>query len=179
MADKLTSKDLLGLLIDLEQDLDYCNETENSIEVINKITEVKKMISKKVESIDYFSVEIGRQTGLIDSEIDTYRKEIKRLQSKKHAIKRTDEYLNKVMLPMIIETAWNDGVLKTDTARYKLYETYGPLTVEDEDEVPNEFRRVKIEVDKKNARKAVIEAAENGLGISGFSIEKVKRVRRS
>ena len=80
---------------------------------------------------------------------------------------------------MIIETAGNDGVLKTDTARYKLYETYGPLTVEDEDEVPNEFRRVKIEVDKKNARKAVIEAAENGLGISGFSIEKVKRVRRS
>ena len=116
MADKLTSKDLLGLLIDLEQDLDYCNETENSIEVINKITEVKKMISKKVESIDYFSVEIGRQTGLIDSEIDTYRKEIKRLQSKKNAIKRTDEYLNKVMLPMIVETAGNDGVL---ILRYK------------------------------------------------------------
>ena len=176
---KLTSKDLLGMLIDLEQDLELCRETENSIEVINKITEVKTLISKKVDSIDYFSVEMDRQTGLIDAEIDTYKKEIQRLQGKKNAIKKTDEYLNKVMLPMIVETAGNDGVLKTDTARYKLYETYGPLIVEDEEEIPNEFRRVKIEIDKKNARKAVIEAAENNMGISGFSIEKVKRIRRS
>ena len=80
MTKKLTSKDLLGLLIDLEQDLEFCNETENSIEVLNKITEVKGMISKKVDSIDYFSVELDRQTGLIDAEIDTYRKEVKRLQ---------------------------------------------------------------------------------------------------
>ena len=176
---KLTSKDLLGMLIDLEEDLALCQETENSIDVINKITEVKTLISKKVDSIDYFSVEMDRQTGLIDAEIDTYKKEIKRLQSKKNAIKKTDEYLNKVMLPMIVETSGNDGVLKTDTARYKLYETYGPLIVEDEEEIPNEFRRVKIEIDKKNARKAVIEAAENNMGISGFSIEKVKRIRRS
>ena len=36
-----------------------------------------------------------------------------------------------------------------------------------------------MEVDKKGARKDVIEAAENGIGIGGFAISKVKRVRRS
>jgi hypothetical protein len=179
MSNKPTSRDLLGTLIDLEQDLELSTETEDSIDIQSKITEVKRMISRKVESIDYFSVEMERRTGLIDAELDTYRKEIKRLMSQKNAIKRTEDYMNKVMLPMIIETAGNDGVLKTDTARYKLYETYGPLEVDDEDEVPNEYRRVKIEIDKRAARPAVIEAKENGMGISGFSIEKIKRVRRS
>ena len=179
MSQKLTTRDLLGTLIDLEEEAQYVESDEQDQIIQAEIVKIKKEISRKVEGIDYFAVEMNRQSGLIDAEIKTMNDEVKRLRTKKNAIKRTEEYFNKVLLPMIIETAGNDGVFKTDTARYKLYEQWGPIEVTDEDIVPDEYKRAKIEVDKRGARKAVIEAAENGMGIAGFSIQKVKRVRRT
>lgn len=179
MSQKLTTRDLLGTLIDLEEEAQYVNSEEEDVIIQEEILKVKKEISRKVEGIDYFAVEMSRQSSLIDAEIKTMSDEVKRLRTKKAAIKRTEDYFNQVLLPMIIETAGNDGVFKTDTARYKLYETWGALEVDDEDRVPDEYKRAKIEVDKRGARKAVIEATENGMGIAGFSISKVKRVRRT
>jgi hypothetical protein len=185
MSQKLTSRDLVGMLIDLEEELEYVQnnvvlDTEVKVaDIESRIDAVKKQITNKVEGLDYFIVEMNRQEALIASEINTLQDEIKRLRVKKNAVKRTEDYFNKILLPMIIETAGNDGVFKTDTAKYKLYETWGPIEVTDEDAVPDQYKRAKIEVDKKGARKAIIEAAENNMGIAGFAIRKVKRVRRS
>jgi len=179
MSQKLTTRDLIGTLIDLEEDMLYEESEEQQTMIQEGITKVKKEISRKVEGIDYFALEMSRQSSLIDAEIKTMNDEVKRLRNKKAAIKKTEDYFNKTLLPMIIETAGNDGVFKTNTAKYKLYETWGPLEVNDEDSIPDDYKRVKIEVDKKGARKAVIEATEQGMGIAGFTINKVKRVRRS
>ena len=176
---KLTSRDLIGIIIDLEEDILLEQDEDTKVILENKLVEVKKEISKKVEGIDYVAIEMSRQSSLIDAEIKTMNDEVKRLRNKKAAIKKTEDYFNKTLLPMIIETAGNDGIFKTNTAKYKLYETWGPLEVNDEDVKPDEYKRVKIEVDKKGARKAVIEATEQGMGIAGFTINKVKRVRRS
>ena len=176
---KLTSRDLIGIIIDLEEDILLEQDEDTKVILENKLVEVKKEISKKVEGIDYVAIEMSRQSSLIDAEIKTMNDEVKRLRNKKAAIKKTEDYFNKTLLPMIIETAGNDGIFKTNTAKYKLYETWGPLEVNDEDVIPDEYKRVKIEVDKKGARKAVIEATEQGMGIAGFTINKVKRVRRS
>tara|TARA_R100001594_G_scaffold8446_9_gene21801 strand:+ start:4006 stop:4530 length:525 start_codon:yes stop_codon:yes gene_type:complete len=174
------------MLIDLEQDLEYYENNAQDLDaqvsiadVEQKIIAVKKQIANKTDGIDYFMVEMGRQSSLIDAEIASLTTEVARLRNKKKSIKKTEDYFNKELIPMIIETAGNDGVFKTDTAKYKLYETWGPIEVIDEEAIPNAYKRAKIEVDKKGARKAVIEAAENGMGIAGFSIKKVKRVRRS
>ena len=187
---KLTSRDLIGALIDLEEEKEWLemqfdpdNDTHDVhgaiVKVDANIQQIRGEIGRKIDSIDYFVVEMNRQSSVIDSEISVMNDEIKRLRAKKNAIKRSNEYLNKTIIPMIIETAGNDGVFKTDTTRYSMYETWGPLEVTDEGMIPDEYKRAKIEVDKKGARKAVIEATENNLGIAGFSIEKVKRVRRS
>ena len=167
---KLTSRDLIGIIIDLEEDILLEQDEDAKVILENKLVEVKKEISKKVEGIDYVAIEMSRQSSLIDAEIKTMNDEVKRLRNKKAAIKKTEDYFNKTLLPMIIETAGNDGIFKTNTAKYKLYETWGPLEVNDEDVIPDEYKRVKIEVDKKGARKAVIEATEQGMGIAGFTI---------
>ena len=80
---------------------------------------------------------------------------------------------------MIIKTVGNDGIFQTDTTRYKLYQTWGPLEVTDEEAVSDNYKSYKVEVDKKKARQDAIKAAEDGMGIAGFAIEKVDRVRRS
>jgi hypothetical protein len=80
---------------------------------------------------------------------------------------------------MIIETAGENGVFQTTTTRYKMYETWGPVEIIDEDAISDSYKRFKVEIDKKKARKDAIDAAETGTGIAGFKIEKTKTIRRS
>lgn len=182
---KLTTRDLVSNLIGLEMDKEYLEMRDNKLldpdiaEVDQSIADVKQQIAKKTQGIDYFMVEMKRNTDLIDAEIKSYNDEVKRLRQRKNAIKRTEEYFNKELLPMIIRTAGENGKFETNTAKYTLYETYGPLEVVNEEAVPVKYKKAIIQIDKKNARKDVIAAAEEGIGIAGFDIGKVNRVRRS
>ena len=149
MAKKMTTRDLIGCLIDLELDRQMLalqptpdDDTETNQEIMKidiAITNIKNDIARKTSGIDHMIVEMNKNTNLIG----------------------------------------NDGVFQTDTTRYKMFETWGPLEVTDEEAINDNYKRYKVEIDKKKARKEVIAAAEDGLGISGFKIEKVKRVRRS
>jgi len=187
MATKLTTKDLISNLIDLQLDKDMLELTETSegqysneiSEIENSITEIKNQITRKTSGIDHMIVQMNGHLNLIDAEIKTHMDEVKRLRNRKNAIKRTEEYFNKELLPMIIETAGNDGVFETDTTRYKMFQTWGPIEITDEDAISDNYKRYKVEIDKKAARKDAIAMAEEGVGIAGFKIEKVKRVRRS
>ena len=187
MTNKPTTKDLIGDLISLEIDKELLEVSETEVgqhdeelaEIAQSIDDTKSLIAKKTSGIDYFILEMNKKSNLIDAEISTLMDEVKRLRTHKKAIKRSEDYLNKELIPMIIETAGNDGIFETDTTRYKLYETWGPIEVTDENEIPDQYKRYKVEIDKKGARKDIIDLAENGMGISGFRIEKTKRVRRS
>ena len=184
MATKPTTRDLIGSLIDLQLDRDnqelIAPDDTGALALIDDaIAEVKNLISRKPSGGDHMIVEMNKRKDLIDAEIKTYMDEVKRLRNRKNAISRTEDYFNKELLPMIIETAGNDGVFQTDTTRYKLYETWGPIEVTDEDRINDKYKRFKVEVDKKAARKDAIEAAEDGMGIAGFAIYKVKSIRRS
>jgi len=78
---------------------------------------------------------------------------------------------------IVDELGDENGVYETNTARYKLYETYGPVIVTNEKHIPDEYKIMEYieKVDKKTARKDLTAGEE----IPGFHIEKVKRVRRS
>ena len=184
MSNKPTTRDLIGTLIDLQIDRDnqelIAPEDTGALALIDDaIEEVKIEIGRKTSNIDHFMLSMNKNTNLIDAEIKTHMDEVKRLRARKNAIKKTEEYFNKSLLPMIIKTVGNDGVFQTDTTRYKLYQTWGPLEVIDEESVSDNYKRYKVEVDKKKARQDAIKAAEDGMGIAGFAIEKVDRVRRS
>ena len=184
---KLTSRELVSTLIELELDRKFLEQTQGDdpgfVEEVKPIDEaivkIKKEMTNKASGLDHMIVEMSKRKDLIDAEIGSLMKEVTRLRRRKDAIKRTEDYFNKNLLPMIIETAGNDGILETKTTRYKLYQTWGPIEVTNEDEVPDNYKRYKVEIDKKGARKEIIAAAENGQGIRGFKIEKVKRIRRS
>ena len=80
-----------------------------------------------------------------------------------------------------MEIGNDDGVYETDTARYKLYETFGPVDV-DPHSISDDFKKVEIveKLDKVKARKAAISAFNAGQEMPpGIDINKVKRVKRS
>ena len=194
MATKLTSRDLVGSLIELQLEKDDLDLKRNSIEcsieqdneweeeekrIEKGIAEIKSELTTKVSGLDHMIVEMNKKKGNIDSEIKALTDEIKRLRNRKNAISRTEDYFNKELIPLIVETCGNDGILITDTARYKVYETWGPIVITDEESISDNYKRYKVEIDKKKARRDFLEASKDGLGITGFKLEKVKRIRRS
>ena len=177
MPNKKSTKELLGDYIDLEIQGETC-EDEDITEIHNKLMEVKGAIRQKVDGIDYFMVELSRREARINAEIDAIRKEEKRLKVRRKATESLKDYFNTTLLPLVItELGDENGVYETNTARYKMFETWGPVIVYREDSIPDDFKIVKMveSIDKKKAR----DVLKSGADVPGLSIQRVKRVRRS
>ena len=176
MKKKKTAKELLGEYIDLEIEVDAPDPDLDTL--LPQLNSVKGQIKKKVDGIDHFMMELSRREHLIDAEIEALKTEETRLKVRRKAVQNLKDYFNGNLIPMIVEELGDDnGVYETDTARYKLYETWGPTVVLDEEAVPNDFKKVTMTeaVDKVKAKKVL----QTGAKIPGLTLTKVKRVRRS
>lgn len=188
---KRTTKDIIGDYIDNENYIDYLEKTEETdsesyslklkrYEDSRKALELE--VRNKIDKVDYVVLEVKRKEHLIDAEVDALKTEIDRLKQRKHSINRFRDFVNKTLLPMVIEEVGNeDGVWETDVARYKLYETYGAVDVNPE-VCSKDFIKVEIKesIDRVKARNAAISADKNNKPMpDGIEIRKVQRVRRS
>tara|TARA_R100001244_G_C5157362_1_gene130550 strand:+ start:717 stop:1253 length:537 start_codon:yes stop_codon:yes gene_type:complete len=176
---KQTTRELVGEYIDLEIQAEYASDDE-ILDITDKLDTLKGTIKRKVDGIDYFMVELDRKLHLIDAEVEAIKKEETRLRVRRRATESLKKYFNGVLIPMVVEEVGINGVYETDTARYKLFEAWGPVVVLNEEEVPDDFKRVVMteSIDKKKARE-VLTNSSRGTRIPGLHIEKVKRVKRS
>ena len=182
-----TTKELVGELIDVNQELEHLEQgTEIDMDEHKRLEEVRMSIHRevrnKIQNVDYFMVELNKKEYLIDAELEALKDEIDRLKSRRRGLVRTKDYFNKQLLPaVILEVGNDDGVYETNTARYKLYETFGPVDV-DPHQISDDFKKVEIieKLDKVKARKAAISAynAKEDMPV-GINIAKIKRVKRS
>ena len=188
---KRTAKDIIGDYIDNENWIDYVSKSDEitneqikeklSIYEETKI-KLEKEIRNKIEKIDHVVLEVKRKEHLIDGEMEALKDEIDRLKMRRKGIGKFKDFVNKVLLPMIVEEVGNEnGVWETDVARYKLYETFGPVDV-NPGLVSDDFIKTEIRtsIDKVKARNAAISSFKAGKNLpDGININKVKRVRRS
>ena len=182
-----TTKEIVGELIDINQQLELL-EQRNDIDMDeHKLLEEKRItlhkdVRTKIQNVDYFMMELNKKEHLIDAEVEALKDEIDRLKSRRNGLQRTKDFFNKNLLPAVImEIGNDDGVYETDTARYKLYETFGPVDV-DPHQISDDFKKVEIveKLDKVKARKAAIAAFNGEKDMpEGINIKKVKRVKRS
>lgn len=183
--EKKTAKDLIGDHMDvmLRMELLPVTNEETLPALLEEQALIQSKMKDKADGIDFFSQNIKEREYLIDAEIESHKSEIARLRNRKNAMISTSDYLNKVLLPMLIEELGDEnGVLETDTARYKLYETYGSVVITDQDALPDDFIKTEIvqKVDKARLRKACMALSREGKTLpNGSSITKVKRVKRS
>lgn len=173
---KKTTRELIGDFIDLDMQLQYATD-EEALVLESAIAVTKKDISRKVDGIDHFMVNIDRKMHLIDAEIEAVKKEQLRLSVRRKATESLKKYFNETLIPMVIQEVGTNGVYETDTSRYKLYETYGPVAITDDSILDNEYKYVveNEKIDKKLLRKHLTAGVE----VPGATIHKVKRVRRS
>lgn len=175
---KKTTKQLLGEYYDLEMGLSLTNNPDDKNEIEDKLISVKKTIRNKVEGIDKFLLDISRREHLIDAEIEAIKEEEERLKLRKKVISNMKNYFNNTLLPLVIEELGDEnGVYESNTSRYKLYETDGPVIIDDAYEIADTYKTVKYveTINKKLAR----EHMKQGFNVAGMSMNKVKRVRRT
>lgn len=173
---------MIGELIDVEQELSIVDSEERQEELQQEQTKLQTQVKQKVQNIDHFMVELNKREHLVDAEIEALKDEITRLKSRRKGLENTRDFFNKKLLPAVIqEVGSEEGVYETATARYKLYETFGPVDV-DPHVISDEFKKVEIleKLDKVKARKAAISAFNAGEDMPpGIDIAKVKRVKRT
>ena len=182
-----TTRELVGELIDVNQQIESVEQaTDVDMKQHKKLEETRmtlhKEVRNKIQNVDYFMLELSKKEHLIDAEVEALKDEIDRLKSRRRGLIRTKDFFNKVLLPAVIEEIGNDdGIYETGIARYKLYETFGPVDVNPH-VVSDDFKKVEIveKLDKVKARKAAISAfnADSAMP-DGIYITKVKRVKRS
>ena len=167
-----TTKELVGELIHIEQQLEYAENVQEHEELEVQQKQLQAEVKNKIENVDYFMIELNKKEHLIDAEV----------KGKRKGLERTLNYFNKQLLPAVILEIGNDeGVYETNTARYKLYETFGPVNI-DPHMLSDDFKKVEIveKLDKVKARKAAISAFNAGEDMPpGIDITKVKRVKRT
>ena len=177
-----STTELIGELIDVEQELAITEDSERQDELQEQQTKLQTQVKHKVENIDYFMVELNKREHLVDAEVEALKDEIHRLKTRRRGLERTKDFFNKKLLPAVIEEVGNEeGVYETGTARYKLYETFGPVDV-DAHVISNDFKKVEIveKLDKVKARKAAISAFKADEDMPpGIDIKLVKRVKRT
>jgi len=174
-----TTKELISDIIDLEVDKEFCDESEDK-EIENRLVIARQELTQKVDNLDWFITDLARRKGAVSGEIDALKSEVARLTRKKKAVDKVKTFVSDTLLPMVVKTMGNNGLFETETARYKLYEIYGPVEV-DMENCHKDFVKTEILVkpDKALARKAAIEADKTGVHIDGLSIEKKEKVRRT
>ncbi len=182
-----TTKEIVGELIDVNQQIESLEQRSDIDMDEHKLLEESRIVLQrevrdKIQNVDYFMMELNKKEHLIDAEVEALKDEIDRLKSRRRGLVRTKDFFNKNLLPAVImEIGSDDGVYETSTARYKLYETFGPVDV-DPHIISDDFKKVEIieKLDKVKARKAAISAfnAEKEMP-EGINIKKVKRVKRS
>ena len=175
-----TTKDLVGKHIDIEIRREYAETIEERRDCDVALQEIKKEIRQKIDKVDIVVMEMDKKLALVEAEDQIIGKEIQRLKKRKNAIKNAKKYFNNFILPVVVKEVGRDGVFETATAKYKLYETYGPVDV-NEIECPKDYLKVKMveDIDRKKARKDAIEAHKEGKEIPGVKISLVERIRRS
>ena len=182
-----TTKELVGELIDINQQIEYIEQSsEIDMEQHKSLEETRTALHRevrtKIQNVDYFMLELNKKEYLLDAEVEALKEEIDRLKARQRGLKRTQDFFNKRLLPAVImEIGNDDGVYETNTARYKLYETFGPVDINPHT-VSDDFKRVEIvqKLDKVKARKAAISAfkAEEAMP-EGININRIKRVKRT
>ena len=83
---KITTKELIGDIIDLEQELIITEDEEEIKEITDRLAIYTKSLSDKVENLDGFIVELSRREKSLDGEIEAMSNEVKRLRNRKKAI---------------------------------------------------------------------------------------------
>jgi hypothetical protein len=177
-----STEQLLDQLLSLNLDILYGDDSEEThYALMDAKGELVDLLKTKTDNIDTVVEMTDRRIGALKGEYEVMQEELKRMSKRIKAAEIHKRYLGETLLPAIIYAiGTEDGRLVTKRAKYKMYETFGPVVI-DELFLNDEYYKTTTTkmVDKKKAREAAKAAWNEKTTIPGALITKVTRVKRS
>lgn len=175
---RLTSYQLLEEYFDAHLDMQMEDDEDKKAELEDKVENITETIIQKVENIEHVMVKKDLMKEQLKSQIKVYQDVLTSLKRKLVATDNGWKRLEELII-MLVDNVGEGSEGKTTVEkngfRYTSYEAPGPLEIPDETEVPQEYTRIKVEVDKARLRKDILANGDTDYA----KIPKVKRLKIS
>jgi gas vesicle protein len=175
---RLTSYQLLEEYFDAHLDMQMEDDEDKKAELEDKVENITGTIMEKVENIEHVMVKKDLMKEQLKSQIKVYQDVLTNLKRKLAATdngwKRLEELII-MLVDNVGEGSEGKTTIEKNGFRYTSYVAPGPLEIPDETEVPQEYTRIKVEVDKARLRKDILANGDTDYA----KIPKVKRLKIS
>ena len=151
----------------------------------NVLIEPEKLITneimKKSDSIHWFLTQIDIEESKLNSTIEVHERELEKLKKKRLSVDKSKDKMKELIMSAVNKIGVNEDngnkVLTTDSNKYTIYETDGPLEILDENKIPDYYFKIEKKLNKsllRNDIKKSINKEETYAKVS-----KIKRLKIS
>jgi len=174
---KLTTLELIDEYIDADLEMQMCDNDNELTIWIDKINEIKDMISTKQLNLKEVMLSKKTDEQVIKAEIDVHRDFISKLKRRQDSISSVYEFLENLIITTVENTGEQTGenkfTVENSGHKFTVFQTPGKLEILDENSVPEEFKGIEIKISKAALRKHVIANKDCDYA----KVEKVKRLK--
>jgi len=175
---RLTSYELLDEYFDAHLELQMEEDEETKVVLQERVNEVTEVIAEKIENIEHVLVKKDLIINQINTQIAVYQEVLNKLRKKSTAATSAWKYLESLIITLVDNVGKQNGsktTVEKNGFRFTTFESNGPLEITDPDNIPQEYTRIKTEVDKSRLRKDLIANGDTDYA----TVPKVKRLRIS
>ena len=173
---ELTTDKLLDIYLDKHLDHQMENDFDKQEELAAELEEFETTLLSKVDNIEHVIVEKNARLATLESQTEYYKNIYQAFLKKTKAVKKASDDLESLIIAVVDNVGKQDGTkttLENNGFRYTSYESPGSLNITDLDNVPTEYQKIKVDIDKARLRKDLI---ANG-NTEYANVPRVKRLK--
>ena len=175
-----TTVELIQALIETHEQLtlDDC-----PVEFKNILIKQEKLITNEImeksDSIHWFLTQIDIEEGKLNGAIEIHQQELEKLKIKRSSVDKSKEKIKELIMNAVesIGDKQENGnkVLKSNTNKYTIYETDGPLEILDDSKIPDRYFKIEKKLNKTSLRNDIKKS--NNKKEDYAKISKIKRLK--
>ena len=175
-----TTVELIQALIETHEQLalDDCpDEFKNVLVKQEKL--INNEIMEKSDSIHWFLTQIDIEEGKLNGAIEIHQLELEKLKKKRTSVDKSKDKMKELIMNAVNSIGENlengNKVLKSNTNKYTIYETDGPLEILDDTKIPDRYFKIEKKLNKTSLRNDLQKSNNNKEEYA--KIPKIKRLK--
>ena len=173
-----TTYDLLESYLDVHLDMQMESDEDKKAILKAQVEEISTAMVQKIENIEHVIVKKDLVTKQLRIQIDVYNDVLNKLKKRLLATDKAGKYLEGLIITAVDNIGERNGTKTTvehNGFKYTSYESPGALEITDLDSIPQEYTRIKTEIDKARLRKDILEDGDKDYA----KIPRIKRLKVS
>lgn len=173
---KLTTKELLDEYLDTSLDMQMSEDGEEKEALQAALAKMEETLLDKVDNIEHVIVRKNERTEVLKAQKKVYEDVVSNFKKKLEAEAKAYSRLETLIITIVENVGNQEGTkttLENNGFKYTAYHSPGSLEITDLDNIPQEYNKMKVEVDKARLRKDVIANGDTDYA----NVPRVKRLK--